>query len=311
MSTYGYIPNYYSGVLINSGEILLSNFYVNFNGNKTFFEGNLYSSSGQIVLSDKHLNSRLLELRSFNNGILINSGNILLAGKEYVKINPYRTFTDASMVSTTARPGLSTDDAILIVNGFYTDFTASSRTIYTDQSITFIDYTYGPEISSWFWDFGDGSTSIEQHPSHTYVFAGLYSVELIVTSINGEQAISRKLDYINVIKQVIGTKKIYPVAANQRVTAYKAGTTDKIQIKLQLYSDIKTKLSYLEGATVTLKLNYNGSWRSYEVSETDKFGGYTFYHSCEDVDVNNCLGYVTVNINNEIYRSNLIRINFI
>ncbi len=40
-------------------------------------------------------------------------------------------------------------------------------------------------ITSWGWDFDDGSTSDQQNPSHTFEEAGTYNVELIVTDNNG------------------------------------------------------------------------------------------------------------------------------
>jgi PKD repeat protein len=36
-------------------------------------------------------------------------------------------------------------------------------------------------IESWLWDFGDGNTSTEQNPCHTYAAAGTYTVTLTVT----------------------------------------------------------------------------------------------------------------------------------
>jgi gliding motility-associated-like protein len=39
--------------------------------------------------------------------------------------------------------------------------------------------------SEWYWDFGDGETSTEQHPSHQYAQAGEYTVLLITTNIHG------------------------------------------------------------------------------------------------------------------------------
>ncbi len=32
--------------------------------------------------------------------------------------------------------------------------------------------------TSWSWDFGDGGSSTEQNPSHTYTTPGVYSVRL-------------------------------------------------------------------------------------------------------------------------------------
>ncbi len=37
----------------------------------------------------------------------------------------------------------------------------------------------------WHWDFGDGASSTEQNPMHTYVTAGIYTVNLTVSNANG------------------------------------------------------------------------------------------------------------------------------
>lgn len=43
-------------------------------------------------------------------------------------------------------------------------------------------------IQSWAWDFGDGTRSTAQHPSHTYSAGGTYAVTLTVTDDNGASA---------------------------------------------------------------------------------------------------------------------------
>lgn len=55
----------------------------------------------------------------------------------------------------------------------------------------------GPLIRC-FWDFGDGTTSTEKNPIHTYLKEGSYSVELVVVSILGGQGIVTKNNYITV-----------------------------------------------------------------------------------------------------------------
>jgi len=50
--------------------------------------------------------------------------------------------------------------------------------------VAFSDTSTG-EITEWSWDFGDGGTSTEQHPSHTYNIAGIYTVTLIVSNTGG------------------------------------------------------------------------------------------------------------------------------
>ena len=52
---------------------------------------------------------------------------------------------------------------------------------------TFVDRSQDPDgsLTSWAWDFGDGSTSTERNPSHTYAAAGRYTVLLVVTDNDG------------------------------------------------------------------------------------------------------------------------------
>lgn len=49
--------------------------------------------------------------------------------------------------------------------------------------------TSGTAPSTYEWDFGDGTTSTEANPSHTYTQAGTYSVTLTVTDVNGKSSV--------------------------------------------------------------------------------------------------------------------------
>ncbi len=51
-------------------------------------------------------------------------------------------------------------------------------------------------ITSWNWNFDDGTTSSNQHPTHAYGTSGLYQVTLQVTSNNGCQASATKGVYV-------------------------------------------------------------------------------------------------------------------
>jgi PKD repeat protein len=64
----------------------------------------------------------------------------------------------------------------------------------------------GDTISTWLWDFGDGTTSSEQNPSHTYSQAGSYNVSLSVTSAGG-------CSNINSTTPLVITVHPYPIAA--------------------------------------------------------------------------------------------------
>lgn len=53
------------------------------------------------------------------------------------------------------------------------------------SDFTDLSSVIGNNINAWSWDFGDGSISSQQNPSHTYANAGTYNISLNVTSANG------------------------------------------------------------------------------------------------------------------------------
>ncbi|MFH0867133.1 MAG: PKD domain-containing protein [Bacteroidota bacterium] len=61
---------------------------------------------------------------------------------------------------------------------------------FTDESIS------RDTIISWFWDFGDGYTSVLQNPSYIYPDTGRYTVTLIINTVNGCTDTLISTDYI-------------------------------------------------------------------------------------------------------------------
>ena len=58
-------------------------------------------------------------------------------------------------------------------------------------TVDFTDESTGSGIASWSWSFGDGGSSTEQSPSHTYLAAGTYSVSLTVQSAVCSDSVTR------------------------------------------------------------------------------------------------------------------------
>jgi PKD repeat protein len=67
------------------------------------------------------------------------------------------------------------------------EFTALSRMGSERTVVSFVDQSTG-SITEWHWDFGDGSTSDEQNPTHVYSTPGSFNVTLTVNGTQGSDS---------------------------------------------------------------------------------------------------------------------------
>ncbi len=88
------------------------------------------------------------------------------------------------------------------------DFSADKLLAYVGNTISFTDETSGETISAWLWNFGDGSTSTDQNPSHVYASVGTYDVSLTVTSYGSDYSLT-KTDYITIDAVSPSTRTIF------------------------------------------------------------------------------------------------------
>ena len=73
-------------------------------------------------------------------------------------------------------------------------FSGAPLTGVAPLAVTFADASVG-DVAAWSWDFGDGSTSTQASPIHTYAAAGSYDVSLTVSGPGGSDT-ETKLDYV-------------------------------------------------------------------------------------------------------------------
>jgi len=62
-----------------------------------------------------------------------------------------------------------------------------------DPTVTFVNESTGDEPLYFLWDFGDGSTSTETSPTHSWAEPGLYTVTLTVSNVLGSDSASAEI----------------------------------------------------------------------------------------------------------------------
>jgi PKD repeat protein len=87
--------------------------------------------------------------------------------------------------------GAGESDVYLIYYAPFGDFNASPTSGPVPLTVYFEDLS--TSATSWLWDFGDGSTSTKQNPSHTYIDAGEYTVSLTVEGSLGSATNTKRL----------------------------------------------------------------------------------------------------------------------
>ena len=117
--------------------------------------------------------------------------------------NPYHVYTIAGYhtvslsVTDGVTPSTETKSNYITVN-MVSDFTVHNNVGPADLIVNFFDDSLG-QPTEWAWDFGDGGTSTDQNPTHTYTSPGHYTVTL--TSSRGTSESSNtitKTDFITV-----------------------------------------------------------------------------------------------------------------
>ena len=109
------------------------------------------------------------------------------SGKWYIVLYGWEKYADVRLTASYS---------ISITPPPVSDFTANTVEGVKPLTVEFSDKSEG-SVTTWAWDFGDGTTSTAQNPSHTYSKSGNYTVTLTVTGPGGTDS-ETKAGYINV-----------------------------------------------------------------------------------------------------------------
>jgi len=91
-------------------------------------------------------------------------------------------------------------DRVIVKEKLDADFQYGEPKGLAPLTIAFTDTSKGTGITQWLWDFGDGQTSAEPNPTHTYTEQGLYDVSLTITNMDGETNTEAKRGLVNAIQ---------------------------------------------------------------------------------------------------------------
>jgi gliding motility-associated-like protein len=106
-----------------------------------------------------------------------------------------RVTNDKGCFTALTKPGY-----IQLAGGIVADFTNNMPAVCKPPyRITFNNITTGTGTLTYAWDFGDGNTSTQQNPVHTYTTPGNYSVTMAVASSLGCTDTVKKTNLLNIL----------------------------------------------------------------------------------------------------------------
>lgn len=170
----------------------------------------------------------------------------------------------------------SVSRTVTITNPPLANFGANiTRGCLPELTVNFIDSS--GDASSWFWDFGDSTTSTEQNPAHTYNGYGNYTVTLIVTNPGGCADTIVKSNFIRLGKPELSISNLpvsgcvpYTISPQATITTtdpvtsllwdFGDGTTSALQQPTHTYNDqgtytVTLTITTASGCTETLVVN--------------------------------------------------------
>lgn len=138
------------------------------------------------------------------------------------------------------------------------DFSANKTTVAINETVSFSDESsFAP--TSWAWDFGDGTTSTEQNPTHSYAEVGTYTVQLTVENENGSNTESKE-NYIIVEQGIICTSDPCPIETDNDFTETSIPYYTSQPMSYQVNTPIDLCLTIKCPETTSVEVNIYGNY---------------------------------------------------
>lgn len=143
-------------------------------------------------------------------------------------------------------------------------FCTTKTSISPGSFVKFTDQSTNSPVS-WFWNFGDGSTSDTQNPLHQYSAAGIYTIMLITANSAGSDTLTKN-DFITVAAGGSETGTVSDYDGNKYTI---------IKIGLQWWMSENLKTTHFADGTEIPRIENNAEWDNLDI--TDK--AYCYYEN--------------------------------
>ncbi|AKB42594.1 cell surface protein [Methanosarcina vacuolata Z-761] len=153
-------------------------------------------------------------------------------------------------------------------------FSASPTSGKAPLNVCFTDKSTGSP-TKWKWDFGDGTTSTKQNPTHKYSKVGSYTVKLTATNDKGSNTVTKK-DYIKIVTKPVAAFSANPTSGKASLTVAFTDKSTGIPTKWKWsFGDGKTstqqnpKHQYLQEGKYKITLTVSNAAGSSTVTKTN------------------------------------------
>lgn len=138
-------------------------------------------------------NGYVQKLQAYINGVWVDQGlpstatSFTITPPTVAETYPYRLVSAITDNINSVNCVVASNQLTLVVTAGPTAIIGAVDNTCLGTAIAFTDQSTsnGGTINQWTWDFGDGTTSTAQNPSHAYATAGKYTVSLTVGNSNG------------------------------------------------------------------------------------------------------------------------------